>query len=368
MDDALLRLRFELARWLLDVSLHDMNNRLTEGTSRVALLRLATIERTGGEHLDALGALLERVAERHALLLAQLNRLDGERAERVDAITCGAWLDRLEPWRELIAHHAGCELVFDAEPRLRDEAIAQSGAAKLELLVLTSWRAHTERGGERFVVRLDKPPAEASSRALVLSLSPVREAALEPSRRALIARLRRDTRFGAVEFIADEARLEVQIEAYAEGAEEERSAPRDGLMPSALRSSPSAPERSCLIVDDDAAMIKPLSRLLKYHGYRARAFLSSDEALRALDGGELDEVHIALIDYAMSERNGVETLRALRARRPTLPAILITGLSKPPSLEEFAGQSHTVTLKKPWRMQELLRLLEELAPRPEGRA
>ena len=57
------------------------------------------------------------------------------------------------------------------------------------------------------------------------------------------------------------------------------------------------------IVDDDPAVLKALSRLLRSHSYRARTYGSGQELLAALPA-ELPDCLI--VDFQMPEMNGLE--------------------------------------------------------------
>ncbi len=78
-----------------------------------------------------------------------------------------------------------------------------------------------------------------------------------------------------------------------------------------------------LYLDDDEVMAVMVERLLQRVGYRVRVFRDPDEALRAAAAGEGFDVVVT--DYNMPTRSGLDVIRALRALRPGLPAILVSG-------------------------------------------
>jgi FixJ family two-component response regulator len=103
------------------------------------------------------------------------------------------------------------------------------------------------------------------------------------------------------------------------------------------------PASPCVyLVDDDHAVLKGLSRLLRSAGYRVRAFGSPEEFLTQ---HQADEPGCAVIDIAMRGMNGLALLRTMVARRIARPVIFITGHgSIPLSVDAMrAGASDFIT-------------------------
>jgi CheY-like chemotaxis protein len=88
-----------------------------------------------------------------------------------------------------------------------------------------------------------------------------------------------------------------------------------------------------LVVDDDKAVLKSTVRMLDFLGYAAASAESAIEALRLLARNQ--EIDLVLADFAMPEMSGGELAKAIRAMRPTLPVILITGYSDLDVLKEL---------------------------------
>jgi FixJ family two-component response regulator len=102
------------------------------------------------------------------------------------------------------------------------------------------------------------------------------------------------------------------------------------------------------IVDDDPAVLKALSRLLRTHSFRARTFASGQELLGALPAG-LPECLI--VDLQMPEMNGLELQRHLVSNGITIPMILIS------AHDDIALSEHepgiVASLRKPLQEQVL---------------
>src|SRR5579872_5160289 len=76
-----------------------------------------------------------------------------------------------------------------------------------------------------------------------------------------------------------------------------------------------------LIVDDDPEVRKSLAFSLGLEGYTVRPYTSAVDLLNSPDF----PAHGCLVlDYRLSDMNGLELLKELRRRNVTLPALLIT--------------------------------------------
>jgi len=75
------------------------------------------------------------------------------------------------------------------------------------------------------------------------------------------------------------------------------------------------------VVDDDPAVLKALSRLLRSHAFRARTYESGQEFLAALPAGLPD---CLIVDLQMPEMNGLELQQHLVSNGIKIPTILIT--------------------------------------------
>jgi CheY-like chemotaxis protein len=103
-----------------------------------------------------------------------------------------------------------------------------------------------------------------------------------------------------------------------------------------------------LVVDDDEAVLRSTVRTLEFLGYPALPAETGGEAL-SLIASRLD-IGLVLADLAMPGMDGVELARAIGARRPGLPVIIVTGHGDLENLKEF-GQSRI--LQKPYSEHDL---------------
>ncbi|GAB1340977.1 hypothetical protein MASR1M101_01040 [Gemmatimonas sp.] len=79
-----------------------------------------------------------------------------------------------------------------------------------------------------------------------------------------------------------------------------------------------------LLAEDDASIRQFATRMLREHGYRV---LDAEDgaAATALVGKSIEAIDLVLTDVLMPNANGLELARLLRAARPALPVVFMTG-------------------------------------------
>jgi FixJ family two-component response regulator len=75
------------------------------------------------------------------------------------------------------------------------------------------------------------------------------------------------------------------------------------------------------IVDDDASVLKALTRLLRTHSFRTKGYLSAREFLAALPDAKPD---CMILDLQMPGISGLELLHRLSSDGVAIPTIVIT--------------------------------------------
>ena len=80
-----------------------------------------------------------------------------------------------------------------------------------------------------------------------------------------------------------------------------------------------------MVVDDDAGIRKSIARFLEGEGCVVTQVSNGREALEALDTAHYD---LVISDIVMPEMDGVELLREMRQRHPTVQTIVMTGFVK----------------------------------------
>ena len=110
------------------------------------------------------------------------------------------------------------------------------------------------------------------------------------------------------------------------------------------------PRNKLLIVDDDPAGRAWLEAFAAELGYEALAVSSGEEALAACEGFAPD---LVTLDLLLPGMDGVETLRALRARVPRVPVIMLSGAAATHAIVHAVKHGATDFLRKPFEPQEL---------------
>jgi FixJ family two-component response regulator len=116
------------------------------------------------------------------------------------------------------------------------------------------------------------------------------------------------------------------------------------------------PDFIIAVVDDDQRVLESLQTLLESANYGVRVFASGPTLL---ESGCVAKIDGLVSDVAMPEMDGFELSRRIRAVRPTLPIILITGhaamwkLAPPDSLGDYR------LLEKPFDGVDLLAVVAD---------
>lgn len=123
--------------------------------------------------------------------------------------------------------------------------------------------------------------------------------------------------------------------------------------PEAALAQPRSHSMRILLVDDDTEVRVATAELLQSLGCQVEEAADGETALRVVYGG--NDFDVMLTDYAMPTMVGTELARRVRARRPDLPIIMVTGY-----VDAIADMSSiTLMLKKPFSPSELTAALRQ---------
>lgn len=107
-----------------------------------------------------------------------------------------------------------------------------------------------------------------------------------------------------------------------------------------------------MIVDDEEMVRSIFTKLLSLNGHEVTRAASGPEALDLIDQEPPD---ILFTDLGMSEMNGAELAQTIRAERPALPIVLVTGDTD----LEAASQHVDAIVEKPFKLDELEQLIRQ---------
>ena len=120
------------------------------------------------------------------------------------------------------------------------------------------------------------------------------------------------------------------------------------------------PRSRLLVIDDDPAVRGFLRLILTGAGYLVAEAGDGKIGMREIERQEID---LVITDLVMPEREGLETLQCLRAERPELPVIVISGAFGGSFLKTARRFGAAATLPKPIDPEALLRAVRDaLAP------
>jgi CheY-like chemotaxis protein len=109
-----------------------------------------------------------------------------------------------------------------------------------------------------------------------------------------------------------------------------------------------------LVVDDEPVVAAAIRLVLGAEGLEVVAVSDGEGALAH---PALATCRLVLCDVMLPGQSGLETLRAMRARRPDLPIVMITGYATPAQEELALAGGATAFLPKPFDDSELLTLV-----------
>ena len=90
-----------------------------------------------------------------------------------------------------------------------------------------------------------------------------------------------------------------------------------------------------LCVDDEETPRTLRKLILQKQGYQVVTAASGEEALKLLD---LADINLVLSDQMMPGMTGTELTKSVKATRPTMPVILISGVNEIPSDASYADR------------------------------
>jgi CheY-like chemotaxis protein len=112
-----------------------------------------------------------------------------------------------------------------------------------------------------------------------------------------------------------------------------------------------------LLVEDEAAVRASVRRLLEWHGYTVLEARNGADALRIYEANE-SRIDLILTDIVMPEMSGHELIERLRARRPDLRVLFMSGYTERAFTSTMP--SGTGFVEKPFTVETLMRRLREV--------
>ncbi len=106
-----------------------------------------------------------------------------------------------------------------------------------------------------------------------------------------------------------------------------------------------------LVVDDEQAILDPVSRVLESEGFSVAMALDGSDALEQIQRQIPD---LVLLDLTMNGMDGPTTLREIRSRWRDLPVIVLTGYPDSVLMQQALKFSPLILLAKPADPEKIL--------------
>ena len=113
-----------------------------------------------------------------------------------------------------------------------------------------------------------------------------------------------------------------------------------------------------LVADDNEVAQRLCRRVLEKAGY---AVLIAADGLQAVDIALSQRPAMILMDVAMPGSDGLEAMRRIKAEIPSLPIVIASAHSMSSDRERFLGAGADNVLSKPFRLADLIAIVESYA-------
>lgn len=114
--------------------------------------------------------------------------------------------------------------------------------------------------------------------------------------------------------------------------------------------------KSVLLVDDDARMLRALEKVLREEGLDVVPAFEAAEAVEILTGRH-KRVDLVITDLRMPFVNGMTLLYAIHEIFPRLPVIVLTAFGSPEVRAECLQQGAIAFIEKPVKSSELIEIV-----------
>jgi CheY-like chemotaxis protein len=130
-------------------------------------------------------------------------------------------------------------------------------------------------------------------------------------------------------------------------------------MKNSARDESTVPYR-ILLVDDNKHGLVARKRVLEEQGYAIETAASGEEGVDRFSGQPFD---LVVTDFKMQKMTGVELIQAIRALKPSIPTILLSGFVEPLGLTEESTGADAVLSKSAGEVGQLVRTVRSLLRR-----
>ncbi|HEY4611780.1 MAG TPA: response regulator, partial [Bacteroidota bacterium] len=114
-----------------------------------------------------------------------------------------------------------------------------------------------------------------------------------------------------------------------------------------------------LVVEDEPVLRSLMTSLLETYGYRV---LVAEDGIKAVSVFEQakDEIALVISDLGLPGISGYESIQRLRALRPEVPFVLVSGFFDPELQEHIEHSGIKAFIQKPFVPERILRTISQL--------
>ncbi len=122
-----------------------------------------------------------------------------------------------------------------------------------------------------------------------------------------------------------------------------------------------------MVVDDDDIFRQALTDMLQANDYVPISVESGEHALKELGNGTVDAV---IVDIKMPDMDGIDLMKQIKRLYPDLPVVLVTAHFSLDDADDYDGSSISPDgfLQKPFRAENIIRMLDSLADGLDGQS
>lgn len=121
--------------------------------------------------------------------------------------------------------------------------------------------------------------------------------------------------------------------------------------------APVSPSELILLVDDNYSGLAARRVVLEELGYKTVGVRCPHEALSLIKDRPID---LVVTDYKMPEMTGVDFIKLMRAEKPNMPVVLLSGYVDSLGLNEKNTGANAVLMKSANEVQHLVRAVKRL--------
>ena len=112
-----------------------------------------------------------------------------------------------------------------------------------------------------------------------------------------------------------------------------------------------------MLIDDDRESLACLSKALLLNEFKVDTFESPKEAVDSYKSGVYDAI---ISDFHLPGTTGLEVMKVIRAKTPSMPFIIISGDPTPPLEKEVLQAGVSAFFKKPLTISDFIAHIQQI--------